>query len=366
MTLAKAGRRSAKADPGRRGARRPRRAHARGRRRHGQGGFGQGAREGRPRARGGRDAGAAPLPARERGGSARRALATVIDVLTGGARWTRARAPRAAPASAPGRRSAWRRAGSPPSRSTRTAPTSGSTSSMPLFGSGGDPAALKELVAFSEEVGGPEGRCSRFDASPVVSVCLDPERMGELGATDGYGKIAQGALRRLRRPEGDPEDRRAGLRRGPAEPLARRAGAQARRRRHPRGHRAGQAGPLRRVVGPDGRLARRRREGVRRRGDAPPAMRRSRSSCRAPRGGRRSGKGFDDRKKVVTAFEEAGWSAYLIAAAGTWPKPARRDRGRARAGPRDRPRLPCVRPIRRRAARPRVRDPEMTARLAGA
>src|SRR5690606_3247535 len=54
-----------------------------------------------------------------------------------------------------------------------------------------DPAALKELVAFGEEVGGPDGRCSRFDASPVVSMCLDPERMGELGATDGYGKIVK-------------------------------------------------------------------------------------------------------------------------------------------------------------------------------
>ncbi|WP_437708676.1 hypothetical protein WMF45_30895 [Sorangium sp. So ce448] len=190
---------------------------------------------------------------------------------------------------------------------------------MSLFGSGADPAALKELVAFGEEVGGPEGRCSRFDASPVVSVCLDPERMGELGATDGYGKIAR-AL------SGGHVDPRV------IPTIAAQGFAEARQN-------LWLAAPARRLAG-DGTLGvtvqgkRSRfvaswaltdasRAGVERAfaaercaaGDA--AVTELLPALRAAVGD--PGKGFDDRKKVVTAFEEAGWSAYLIAAAGTWP-----------------------------------------------
>ncbi|WP_437542440.1 hypothetical protein WME97_30065 [Sorangium sp. So ce367] len=189
---------------------------------------------------------------------------------------------------------------------------------MSLFGSGGDPAALKELVAFGEEVGGPEGRCSRFDASPVVSVCLDPERMGELGATDGYGKIAR-AL------SGGHVDPRV------IPGIAAQGFAEARQN-------LWLAAPARRLAS-DGTLGvtvqgkRSRfvaswaltdasRAGVERAfaaercaaGDA--AVTELLPALRAAVGG--PGKGFDDPKKVVTAFKEAGWSAYLIAAGGPW------------------------------------------------
>ncbi|WP_437631620.1 hypothetical protein [Sorangium sp. So ce854] len=190
---------------------------------------------------------------------------------------------------------------------------------MSLFGSGGDPAALKELVAFGEEVGGPEGRCSRFDASPVVSVCLDPERMGELGATDGYGKIVKALSGGSVDPRVIPGIAAQGL-------------AEARQN-------LWLAAPARRlasdgtlgvtVQGKRGRfvaswaLTDASRAGVERAfaaercaaGDA--AYKELLPALRAAVGD--PGKGFDDPKKVVTAFQEAGWSAYLIAAAGTWP-----------------------------------------------
>lgn len=190
---------------------------------------------------------------------------------------------------------------------------------MPLFGSGGDPAALKELVAFGEEVGGPEGRCSRFDASPAVSVCLDPERMGELGATDGYGKIVKALSGGSVDPRVIPGIAAQGL-------------AEARQN-------LWLAAPARRlasdgtlgvtVQGKRGRLVASwaltdaSRAGVERAfaaercaaGDA--AYKELLPALRAAVGD--PGKGFDDPKKVLTAFQEAGWSAYLIAAAGTWP-----------------------------------------------
>ncbi|WP_437733568.1 hypothetical protein [Sorangium sp. So ce1335] len=189
---------------------------------------------------------------------------------------------------------------------------------LPLFVSGDDPAALKELVAFSGALGGPEGRCSRFDASAAVSVCIDPDRMGELGATDGYGKITR-ALSRHVAPEVMPALAAQGL-------------AEVRQN-------LWLAAPARRLAG-DGTLGvvvegkRSRlvgswaltdasRAGVERAfaaercavGDA--TTRELLPALRAAFGD--PGKGFDDPKKAVTAFREAGWSAYVIAAAGTWP-----------------------------------------------
>ncbi|WP_438032025.1 hypothetical protein [Sorangium sp. So ce204] len=189
---------------------------------------------------------------------------------------------------------------------------------MSLFGSGGDPAALKELVAFGEEVGGPEGRCSRFDASPVVSVCLDPERMGELGATDGYGKIA----RALSGGHVDPRviptiaaqgfaEARQNLRlAAPARSLASDGtlgiAVQGKRSRFVASWALTDASH----AGVERAFAAERCAA----GDA--AVKELLPALRAAVGD--PGKGFDDPKKVVTAFEEAGWSAYLIAAGGPW------------------------------------------------
>ncbi|WP_437878162.1 hypothetical protein [Sorangium sp. So ce513] len=189
---------------------------------------------------------------------------------------------------------------------------------MPLFGSGGDPAALKELVAFGEEVGGPDGRCSRFDASPVVSMCLDPERMGELGATDGYGKIVKALSGGVVEPsmisvvatQGFAEARQNLWLAAPARRLAS----------------DGTLGVT--VQGKRGRfvgswaLTDASRAGVERAfaaercvaGDA--AVKELLPALRAAVGD--PGKGFDDPNKVLTAFQEAGWSAYLIAAGGSW------------------------------------------------
>ncbi|WP_437586275.1 hypothetical protein [Sorangium sp. So ce1000] len=190
---------------------------------------------------------------------------------------------------------------------------------LPLFVSSADPAALKQLVAFSEELGGPEGRCSRFDAGPVVSVCLDLDRMGELGATDGYGKIARALSPRSVDPKAVPALAAQGL-------------AEARQN-------LWLAAPTRRLAS-DGTLGvtvhgkRNRfvaswaltdasRAGVERAfaaercaiGDA--VVTELLPALRAAFGD--PGKSFDDPKKVVTAFEEAGYAAYLTAAAGTWP-----------------------------------------------
>ncbi|WP_437287381.1 hypothetical protein [Sorangium sp. So ce406] len=189
---------------------------------------------------------------------------------------------------------------------------------MPLFGAGADPAALKELVAFSGERGGPEGRCSRFDASPAVSVCLDPDRMGELGATDGYGKIAR-ALSHSVDPKVMPAIAALGLAESRqnlwlAAP-ARRLASDGTLGLTVQGKRS-------RLVG-SWALTDASRAGVERAfaaercavGDA--TTRELLPALRAAFGD--PGRGFDDPKKVVNAFREAGWSAYVIAAAGTWP-----------------------------------------------
>ncbi|WP_437755260.1 hypothetical protein [Sorangium sp. So ce1389] len=190
---------------------------------------------------------------------------------------------------------------------------------LPLFVPGADPAAMKELVAFSGELGGPEGRCSRFDASPVVSVCLDADRLGELGATDGYGKIAS-AL------SGGSVDAKV-------KPMIAATGlAEARQN-------LWLAAPARRLAS-DGTLGvtvqgkRSRLVGSWALTDASrPGVERAFATerCAVGDGVAREllpalraafgepGKGFDDPKKAATAFKEAGWAAYLIAAAGTWP-----------------------------------------------
>ncbi|WP_434044182.1 MULTISPECIES: hypothetical protein [Sorangium] len=189
---------------------------------------------------------------------------------------------------------------------------------MPLFGAGADPAALKELVAFGEERGGPEGRCSRFDASPVVSVCLDPDLMGELGATDGYGKIARALAHSV-----DPKVVPALAAQGLAE--ARQnlwLAAPARRLASDGTLGLTVQGKRSRLVG-SWALTDASRAGVERAfaaercavGDA--TTRELLPALRAAFGD--PGRGFDDPKKVVNAFKEAGWAAYLIAAAGTWP-----------------------------------------------
>ena len=190
---------------------------------------------------------------------------------------------------------------------------------MPLFLPGADPAALKELVAFGEEQGGPEGRCSRFDASPVVSVCLDADRLGELGVTFGYGQIA-GAL-----AQGSVDPKLVPAIAVPGLAEARQnlwLAAPARRLASDGTLGVTVQGKRSRLVG-SWALTDASRPGVERAftaercaaGDA--AAKELLPALRAAFGD--PGKGFDDPKKAVTAFKEAGWAAYAIAAAGTWP-----------------------------------------------
>lgn len=190
---------------------------------------------------------------------------------------------------------------------------------MPLFVPGADPAAVEALVAFRGSRGGFEGRCSRFDAGASASACVDAARAGDLGATTGYAMtvdaLSGGSIEARMRRE-----------------IAAVGRAEAQQN-------LALAAPARRLAG-DGTLSL-TVQGARSRilatwalTDASrPAVEKAFAAERCAAGRAVSeqlvpalreafgdpGKGFSDPKKAIVAFKEAGWGAFPVAFAGTWP-----------------------------------------------
>ncbi|AKT42872.1 hypothetical protein [Chondromyces crocatus] len=62
---------------------------------------------------------------------------------------------------------------------------------FPLFVPGNHGAAVQALMAFRGAAGGVRDRCTALDPVAGLSICMDPDRVAELGTTTGYGATAR-------------------------------------------------------------------------------------------------------------------------------------------------------------------------------
>jgi hypothetical protein len=190
---------------------------------------------------------------------------------------------------------------------------------MPLFVEGTDPGVIAALVPFRASRGGPVDRCSRFEPSATLSICVDAVAFGDDAAAHGYGKTVQAvagasvdASQRSKIARvGAEESRRNVELASPARRLAEDGTMVIDLQAQPNTVMGTWA--LTKASRPAVEKAfatERCAAGQAVLGELVPALR---AAFGDP------GPGFTDPKKTLNSFREAGWGAFGVTLAGTWP-----------------------------------------------
>ncbi len=190
---------------------------------------------------------------------------------------------------------------------------------MPLFVEGTDPAVIATLVPFHASRGGPGDRCSRFDPSATLSICVEAVAFGDDAAARGYGKTVEAlagaavdaSMRSKIARVGAEESRRNLELASPARRLAEDGTLVIDLQSQPNTLIGTWA--LTKASRPAVEKAfatERCAAGEAVLGELLPALR---AAFGDP------GPGFTDPKKTLVSFKEAGWGAFGVTFAGTWP-----------------------------------------------